>query len=155
MDEIEAEVAESLAILSTPLGNEDEEDQDFFTVEGTNGEWKTTFVDETMFKENVNFSIFCKTRTETPKTSVNQKKNFFNTKVPNRMYSSLKYEILLKLDNSMFKEKPLPFIVCKISTIDPTTKQQIFKNNHPVIKGKKKILTQIRNCRWCVKCSGI
>jgi hypothetical protein len=69
MDEIEAEVAEQLAILSTPLN--DEEDQDIFTEEGTNGEWKTIYTDENMFlKENENFSIFCKTRTETPKSSV-------------------------------------------------------------------------------------
>jgi hypothetical protein len=62
------------------------------------------------------------------------------------MYSSLKYEILLKLDNSMFKEKPLPFVVCKISTVDPTTNQQVFKNNHPVIKGLKFQHFTQRNC---------
>ena len=56
-------------------------------------------------------------------------------KVPNRMYSSLKYELNLVLQNSSFIENPLPFVICQISVIDPVTNIEIIKNNSTVVKG--------------------
>eukprot|EP01080_Neovahlkampfia_damariscottae_P010894 gene10894-3598_t len=133
MDEIEA--AKSLAILSTPV-DDDESDHELIIEEEKNREWQVLTIDETILKEKENFlTISCKTRTEAPQKIV-----------PNRMYSSLKYELNLVLKNSSFVGNPLPFVICQISVVDPFTNVEVIKNNQTVLKEKTdSVLNQLEN----------
>lgn len=103
----ELEVAESLI----QINKETENDRP----------WLITHFSEKVQKKD-NFLITIKTRSESPSPNV-----------PDRIYSSLKYEIMISL-SSEFLNEDLPFLVARINCVDEN-QEEIIKNNAPVIKG--------------------
>lgn len=83
--------------------------------------WINTFFSNSVLKKD-NFLITIKTRSETPSPFV-----------PNRIYSSLKYEIMTSVSSEYLKED-LPFLVAKIQCVDENG-EEVLKNNTPVLKG--------------------
>src|SRR5690606_382584 len=64
--------------------------------------------------------------------------------VPERMYSSLKYEIQLTASGQFIKN--VPFILARIKVVDSKTFEVVKKNNKDVLKGViESALTQSNN----------
>lgn len=83
--------------------------------------WSTAYKNELVGNGDVEISL--KTRREKP-TSL----------VPERLYSSLKYEVQITATGEFVR--PLPFLLARISVVDAITLQPISKNNKAVTKGE-------------------
>eukprot|EP01027_Heterolobosea_sp_BB2_P011743 GEZU01017072.1.p1 GENE.GEZU01017072.1~~GEZU01017072.1.p1 ORF type:complete len:549 (-),score=208.87 GEZU01017072.1:229-1755(-) len=83
--------------------------------------WTTAFVNKEFIGDG-DVEIRSKTRRDTPCLSV-----------PDRLYSSLKYEIRQKAVGSFTTQ--IPFLLGRLTVLDSVTLQEVKKNNRPVVKG--------------------
>jgi hypothetical protein len=84
--------------------------------------WSTSYKNESLVGDG-EVQISLKTRREKP-----------TTLVPERLYSSLKYEMQITATGEFVRS--LPFLLARISVVDAITLQPISKNNKAVTKGE-------------------
>jgi hypothetical protein len=84
--------------------------------------WKSVFTNREILKSS-DFLITCKNRTEPPSSNV-----------PERIYSSLKYEFQVSCKPHQILLETFPFLVCKIYCVD-STGQEVVKHGDQVIQG--------------------
>jgi len=84
--------------------------------------WSTSYKNESLVGDG-DVTISLKTRREKP-----------TTLVPERLYSSLKYEMLITATGEFVRS--LPFLLARISVVDAITLKPVSKNNKAVTKGE-------------------
>lgn len=87
------------------------------------GSWKVFYQNEKVLTLDSQINVIVKTRNDEP-----------TTVIPNRMFSSLKYEFEIQLTPG-FMSTVKPTLLAKLQVIDPETNQEIIKNDLPVLKG--------------------
>lgn len=85
--------------------------------------WKTVFVDRSFLSAgDDDVEVRAKTRCDTPCLSV-----------PDRLYSSMKYEIRQRAVGQFVNK--VPFLLSRISVVDPVSGLEVRRNNRPAVKG--------------------
>src|SRR5690606_12318283 len=90
----------------------------------TTRDWQIIYFDQQHLTRDFKVEIYLKSRNEAPLPTV-----------PERLFSSLKYEIRHKISGSFIKD--IPLLMCKIRLVHPETGQEVLsrKEKEPILKG--------------------
>lgn len=117
-DEDEEEPIKRKKIVAKKSSNKKKKDSSPMAT-NTNRVWSTVFVDPSA--QDLTTEVLMKTRRDKPSEFL-----------PDKMYSSLKYEIIQKAKGKLLSNVPL--LLCRAAVVDATTFEEI-KKKKPVLKG--------------------